>query len=107
MITEYVLFDVPASMTRDEVVAAMRAVAPKWRSTPDLIRKTFIYDPERNQSGAFYLWKNQAAALHAHGEAWRRDVMETFGSIPVIRYFQTPLVVDNALRETIGEVACD
>ena len=103
MITEYVLFDVPRSMSREQVVAAMRAVAPKWRATPDLIRKTFLYDPENSQTGAFYLWSNQAAALQAHGEEWRRGVMETFGSVPVIRYFQTPLVIDNALQETIEE----
>lgn len=107
MITEYVLFDLPENMTRGEVVASMRAVVPKWRSTPDLIRKTFIYDRESKQTGAFYLWKNKAAALQAHGEAWRRGVMETFGSVPVIRYFETPLVVDNALQETIEEASGD
>lgn len=103
MITEYVLFDVPATMSRAEVVAGMRAVAPKWRAHPDLIRKTFVFDPDAGQTGAFYLWKNKAAALQAHGEDWRRGVLETFGSVPVIRYFQTPLVVDNALQQTIEE----
>lgn len=105
MITEYVLFDVPAGMSRDELVAGMRAVAPKWRATPDLIRKTFVYDPDARQAGAFYLWKSKQAALEAHGAAWRRGVMETFGSVPVIRYFQTPLVVDNALQQTIEEAS--
>ncbi len=105
MITEYVLFDVPKNMTRDEVVASMRAVAPKWRAEPDLIRKTFVYDAEAGQTGAFYLWKNKAAAQAAHGEDWRRGVMQTFGSVPVIRYFDTPLVVDNALQKTIEEAA--
>jgi len=105
VITEYVLFDVPASMTRAQVVASMRAVAPKWRAEAELIRKTFVYDAEAGQTGAFYLWKNKAAALAAHGEDWRRGVMQTFGSVPVIRYFDTPLVVDNALRETIEETA--
>jgi len=104
MITEYVLFAVPENMSRDEVVAGMRAVAPKWRATPDLIRKTFVYDPDAHQTGAFYLWQNQAAAQRAHGEAWRRSVMETFGSVPVIRYFETPLVVDNVLQQTIEAV---
>jgi hypothetical protein len=28
MITEFVLFDLPPGMSRDEVVASMRAVAP-------------------------------------------------------------------------------
>jgi hypothetical protein len=105
MITEYVLFDVPKSMTREQVVASMRAVASKWRATPDLIRKTFVYDPDGSQAGAFYLWKDKAAALRAHGVDWRRGVMETFGSVPVMRYFQTPLVVDNALQETIEEAS--
>ena len=105
MITEYVLFDVPADMTREQIVAGMRAVAPKWRANADLIRKTFVYDPEEHQTGAFYLWKNKAAALQAHGDDWHRSVLETFGSAPVIRYFQTPLVVDNAARQTIGETA--
>ena len=105
MITEFVLFDLPAGMSREEVVASMRAVAPKWRATPELIRKTFVYDADAGQTGAFYLWKNKAAALTAHGEEWRRGVMQTFGSVPVIRYFETPLVVDNALQETIEETA--
>ena len=105
MITEYVLFDVPKTMPREQVVAGMRAVAPKWRATPDLIRKTFVYDPDNSQTGAFYLWRNQAAAVRAHDAAWREGVLKNFGSVPVIRYFQTPLVVDNALQQTIEEVA--
>ena len=62
MITEFVLFSLPAGMSRDELVASMRAVAPKWRATAGLIRKTFVYDPQTRQTGAFYLWKNKAAA---------------------------------------------
>jgi hypothetical protein len=107
MITEYVLFSVPESMNRDEIVAGMLAVAPKWRANAELIRKTFVYDPQEHQTGAFYLWKNKAAALQAHGEEWRRGVLEAFGSVPVIRYFQTPLVVDNASQQTIGETASE
>jgi hypothetical protein len=105
MITEFVLFDIPAGMRREQVVASMRAVAPKWRAEAELIRKTFIYDGAAGQTGAFYLWKNKAAAQAAHDEAWRRGVMEAFGSVPTIRYFDTPLVVDNALQETIEESA--
>lgn len=105
MITEFVLFDLPANMSREQVVASMRAVVPKWRAMPDLIRKTFVYDPEGKQTGAFYLWNNKSAALQAHGEDWRRAVMQTFGSVPVIRYFETPLVVDNALQQIIEQPA--
>jgi hypothetical protein len=101
MITEYVLFDLPPGISRDEVIRGMREVAPRWRAEADLIRKTFVYDPVANQSGACYLWKSRAAAEKAHDEAWRRRIRETYGSEPVIRYFETPLVVDNALGQVI------
>ncbi len=101
MITEYVLFGLPAGITRDEVVQGMRDVAPRWRAEKDLIRKTFVFDPAANQAGAFYLWKNRQAAERAHDQAWRQGVRARYGSDPVIRYFDTPVVVDNALGQTI------
>ena len=97
MITEYVLFAVPASLSREDIVAGMHAVAPAWRANPQLIRKTFVYDVQACQAGAFYLWKNRAAAEAAHDEAWRQRIRDAYGSEPSIRYFETPLVVDNAL----------
>jgi hypothetical protein len=103
MITEYVLFDVPRHMTREQVVEGMREVAPRWRANPDLIRKTFVYDADSSQAGAFYLWKNRQAAQQAHGDAWRRGILDKYGSVPSVRYFQTPLVVDNVLQDTIEE----
>ena len=56
MITEYVLFDLPSGITRDEVV-----------------------------------------------EAWRQRLLASYGSEPSIRYFETPLVVDNAVGKLISE----
>jgi hypothetical protein len=105
MITEYVLFDLPAGISRDEVIRGMREVAPRWRDAPDLIRKTFVHDAAANQAGAFYLWNNRDAAERAHDQAWRQRVLDTYGSEPVIRYFDTPLVVDNALGQTIESEA--
>jgi hypothetical protein len=101
MITEYVLFKLPAGISREDVVKGMHEVAPRWRQEADLIRKTFVYDPAANQAGAFYLWHNRAAAERAHDQAWRQRIRDSYGSDPVIRYFDTPLVVDNALGQTI------
>ncbi|MFO1363724.1 MAG: YdhR family protein [Burkholderiales bacterium] len=101
MITEYVLFDLPRGISRQEVVAGMHEVAPRWRKEPNLIRKTFVFDPTANQAGAFYLWKDRASAEAAHDDAWRQRVRSTYGSDPQIRYFDTPLVVDNALGQVI------
>lgn len=97
MITEYVLFALPPGISRAEVIAGMREVAPRWRAEPELIRKTFVYDAAANRSGAFYLWKSRQAAEAAHDEAWRARIRSKYGSEPTIQYFDTPLVVDNAL----------
>jgi hypothetical protein len=97
MISELVMFALPDGLTRDEVVEGMRDVAPHWRANPDLVRKTFLYDAEAGQAGALYLWPDRQSAERAHDEAWRARIRARYGSDPVIRYFETPLVVDNAL----------
>ena len=103
MISELVLFDLPPGMTRVQVVDGMREVAPTWRRNPDLIRKTFLYDPVNRRTGALYLWKQREAAVAAHDDAWSARILHAYGSVPTISYFETPLVVDNALGRTIEE----
>ncbi|HVB46988.1 MAG TPA: hypothetical protein VNF69_01225 [Burkholderiales bacterium] len=105
MITELVLFDLPDGITREQVVADMRASAAHWRANADLIRKNYLYDAANGQAGGVYLWKSKDAALRGHDEAWRVRIMRTYGSKPSVRYFATPLVVDNALRDVIEEIA--
>jgi hypothetical protein len=101
VITEYVLFDLPAAISREEVVAGMHEVAPRWQREPNLIRKTFVFDEQAKQAGAFYLWTDRASAEAAHDEAWRQRIRTAYGSEPRVRYFDTPLVVDNALGRLV------
>lgn len=103
MITELVLFDLPKGMTREEVVAGMRKVAPAWRQNRELVRKNFLYDPKTGQAGGAYTWPSVEAAQRGHDETWRRRIREMYGSDPVIRYFETPVLVDNAMQQTIEE----
>lgn len=105
MITEYVLFKLPSGISREDVVKGMHEVAPRWQREPGLIRKTFIYDAAAGQAGAFYLWHCRADAERAHDEAWRQRIRSSYGSEPVVQYFETPLVVDNTLGQLIEERA--
>jgi len=105
VITEYVLFGLPDDISRADVVKGMHEVVPRWRTERDLIRKTFVYDAAARQAGAFYLWKNRTSAELAHGEAWRQRIRATYGSEPTIRYFETPLVIDNSLGQVVGEAS--
>lgn len=101
MITECILFDLPAGIGKDEVIRGMHEVVPRWLGRPALIRKTFVYAAAANQTGAFYLWQDLESAQLAHDEAWRQGIRRKYGSEPVVRYFETPLVIDKALGETI------
>lgn len=103
MISELVLFSLPPGLSRESVVQGMKDVAPRWATDPALIRKTFVYDAAAGQAGAMYLWPDRASAEQAHDAAWRRRIVDAYGSAPVIRYFETPLVVDNALGRVIEE----
>jgi hypothetical protein len=96
MITEIVLFDLPAGMTREEVIAKYRQTAPKWHANGDLIRKNYLYDEAGRRGGGVYLWPDRASAERAHDAAWIAMARQAYGSTPVIQYFETPVLVDNA-----------
>ena len=107
MITEIITFAIPDGMTRDEVVANYRRSAPTWRANPDLIRKNYLFDAETRRAGGVYLWRSMEAARRARDAAWLDRVRRTYGSEPIVQYFETPLVADNAIGQTIidGEPA--
>ena len=103
MITELVLFDLPAGISRDNVIAGMRATAPAWRANRELVRKNYLYDAAAGQAGGAYLWPSVEAAQRGHDAAWRARIKQLYGNEPVIRYFETPLIVDNAQDQLIEE----
>ena len=109
MITEIITFDIPDGMTRDEVVANYRRSAPMWRANPDLIRKNYLYDEKTRRAGGVYLWRSMEAARRARDAAWLERARRTYRSEPSVQYFETPLVADNAIGQTIidGELAED
>jgi hypothetical protein len=43
------------------------------------------------------------AARRARGPEWMDRVRRTYGTEPHVQYFETPLVADNALGQTIDE----
>jgi hypothetical protein len=103
MITEIITFGIPDGMTRDDVLANYRRSAPTWRANPDLIRKNYIFDPETRRAGGVYLWRSMDGARRARDTAWLERVRRTYGTEPVVQYFETPIVADNALGQTIDE----
>jgi hypothetical protein len=103
MITEFVTFALPRDMTREQLVENYKQTALKWRQNSDLIRKNYLFDQASGLGGGVYLWKTMAAAKRWHDESWRNKVVELYGSEPTIRYFETPIVVDNVAQQTVED----
>ena len=103
MITEIVTFKLPEGMTREQLVANFQQTAPMWHENPDLIRKNYLYDSVNRLGGGVYLWKTLDDSKRWHNDAFRQKVVEAYGSEPIIVYFETPIVVDNAVGKITSE----
>jgi len=107
MITEIVTFKIPEDMSHDQVLDRFRKTAAKWRDNPDLVRKNYLFDAVAGVAGGVYLWPDVAAARKWHDAAWCEMIEETYGSAPEFRYFDTPIVVDNAAARIVEDRAAE
>ena len=101
MMIEVITFGLPDGMTREDVIRNYKETTEKWRNVGELIRKSYLYDEEARLGGGVYHWKSVEAADHWHGEEWRRFVRELYGSDPVVRRFEVPIVADNEQSKTV------
>lgn len=95
MITEIVTLKLPPGTTAEQVMSNFEKTAPAWQGNPDLIRKNYLFDPENGIVGGVYLWKDRAQAEKWHGAEFREQAKQLYGAEPDIRFFETPIVVDN------------
>ena len=68
-----------------------------------MIRKNYIFDPEKGVAGGVYLWKDRSHAEKWHGAEWRKVIEELYGSEPESQFFETPIVVDNLAGEIVKD----
>ena len=102
MLIEVVTFGLPEGMDRDELIENYERTTSKWRNVGDLIRKSYIFDGEKRVGGGIYHWKSVQAADHWHGEEWRHFIKDLYGSEPVVRRFEVPIVVDNEVKHVLA-----
>jgi hypothetical protein len=95
MIVELVTFKAPPCASWDDILKDARAVIPRWRANPDLLRKHFLLSDDGGECGGLYIWPSRAAAETAHDAAWRAGVEQRTGSAPTIRYFGLQMLLDN------------
>ena len=103
MITVVVNFKITAGITREEIINKFEKTVAKWSSNPDLIRKSYLIDPDRGTAGGICLWKEKIHAKIWHGAEFRKTVKDNFGEEPVLQFYETPIVVDNLAGNIVKE----
>ena len=96
MITAIVRFKLPDDIDATKAAELFRASAPKYRGLAGLIRKYYLYDAESHTGGGCYLWESREAAARFYDVAWRKMIVENYGSPPELSFFETTVVVDNS-----------
>ncbi len=96
-ITAIVLIKLPSSIGRDQLAKAYEATVPKYQAVPGLIRKYYLLSEDGTTGGGVYLFESREAADKLYDDAFRAAIKERFGAEPDVRYFETPVIVDNQL----------
>ncbi len=98
MITAIVNFKLPKDIDAKKASALFDASTPKYRGLKGLVRKYYLFDAATNTGGGVYLWKSRADAEALYTKEWRSTIAERYGAAPDIRFFDTPVIVDNELN---------
>ncbi|MBV8193005.1 MAG: monooxygenase [Alphaproteobacteria bacterium] len=105
MITAIVNFRLPAGIDAAKAADLFKGSAPKYRGMKGLVRKYYLFDEQSRIGGGVYLWQSRADADAVYTPQWKTYMAERYGTPPEIRYFETPVVVDNESDKVIADAA--
>jgi hypothetical protein len=97
MITAFVQFPVPKHVTLERARELFSATAPRYREVPGLIRKYYLLAEDGNSVGGVYLWSSRGDAERMYSGEWKSFIKERYGAEPSVTYFESPVIVDNAV----------
>ena len=105
MITTIVQFALSEPISLEEAAKRFRSSAPKYQKMPGLIRKYYIRSEDGSTAGGVYLWESRDAAERVYSGEWRTRVAQLYGAEPMISWFDSPVIVDNASGGAITAAA--
>ncbi|MEH0020363.1 MAG: YdhR family protein [Desulfobacter sp.] len=103
MITVITEFTMPQPITREQARSIFSDTAPNYRDVQGLLRKTYIFSEDGKTLGGVYFWNSRQEAEAMYTEEWRAFVREKYATDPKVRYFESPVVVDNEARQILEE----
>ena len=102
MITALVQFKLPQPISREKAREIFSTTAPKYREIQGLIRKYYILSQDGGTAGGVYLWKSQEDAERLDTDEWKAFILDKYGALPSVTFFECPVVVDNITGEVIN-----
>ena len=98
MIVAITSFALPRAITRDEARAIFLGTAPTYQGVPGLKSKHYLLSEDGAIAGGVYFWESKAHAEALFTDAWRAYVRAKYGTDASVRYFDSPVTVDNLAR---------
>lgn len=95
MIVTIVTFNLPAAKTLDEATELFKGTAPKYQSVKGLLRKNYWISEDGREAGGIYVWSSRQDADNLYTADWKKFVEGKYGAPPVIRYVNSPVMIDN------------
>ncbi len=96
MITVFVQFILPEAIDTNTAKKLFVKGIGDYVELPGLIRKYYLNDPENGFAGGCYLFESRADADALFDSAWHEMVTAKYGTAPVVKYFDSPVIVDNS-----------
>jgi Putative mono-oxygenase ydhR len=103
MITAFVQFKLPQTITQEKAKELFSSTAPKYRDVQGLIRKYYLLSEDGGTVGGVYLWKSREHAEKLYTHDWRKFIKDTYGAEPTVEYSFTPVIVDNLTGEILKD----
>lgn len=95
MITAIVQFKLPNALSHEGAREIFSSTAQKYMPISGLIRKYYILSQDSGMAGGVYLWNSQKEAESLYTEEWKKFILDMYGALPSVTYFETPVIVDN------------
>ena len=103
MITALVQFDMAQHLSLEKARELFLDTAPKYKEVHGLIRKYYILSQDGGTAGGVYLWNSREDANRMYTDKWKKFILDKYGALPCVTYFESPVVVDN----TTGQIVSD
>lgn len=102
MITTIVKIPLAEPIALEKAQQIFLTSAPKYQGVPGLIRKYYLLAEDGSIGGGVYLWDKRTSAEAFYTPEWAARIMASYGSLPQVSYFESPVIVDNIDQKIIG-----